>query len=213
MIRLNTCITILAAAMLLPLSVAEHRTLSAVSVSSTGIHTQIATGRSDSRAIKQQVKHALPGRILADGLTYFKVDGISMLPTLHSGELILLDKFRFYFRLPSHGEIIVFKYPEDPTRDFIKRVIALPGDTVAIKMVHGVYRVFVNGQMLNEPYNKEAPDTAYPASCAVAATCRPERVQAGHLFVMGDNRTQSFDSRAWGEFPIGNVIGLALVAF
>lgn len=146
-------------------------------------------------------------------LQNFKVDGISMLPTLQSGELILVDKISYRFHAPARGDIIVFKYPEDPTRDFIKRVIALPGDSIAIKMVSGVYHVFVDGKMLSEPYINEAPDTAYPPSCAVAATCKPERVQAGHLFVMGDNRTQSFDSRAWGELPLGNVIGRALISY
>src|SRR5581483_2237209 len=96
-------------------------------------------------------------------LQNFKVDGISMLPTLQSGELILVDKISYRFHAPSRGDIIVFKYPEDPTRDFIKRVIAVPGDTIAIKMVGGVYHVFVDGKMLSEPYINEAPDTAYPA--------------------------------------------------
>ena len=148
-------------------------------------------------------------------LQNFKVDGTSMVPTLQSGEYILVDKisYRFHGDLPARGDIIVFKYPIDPTRDFIKRVIGLPGDTIAIKPVGGRYHTFVNGKMLDEPYINRPPDTAYPADCASAKTCTPHVVSPNDLFVMGDNRNFSFDSRSWGDLPKSDIIGRALISY
>jgi len=104
-----------------------------------------------------------------------------MRPTLVNGERLVVNKFLYRFRAPERGEIIVFRYPRDPSRDFIKRVIAVPGDTVEIK--EG--RVFVNGQLLNENYILEKTRGSYPLST----------VPEGHVFVMGDNRNNSEDSR------------------
>ena len=150
-------------------------------------------------------------------LQNFKVDGTSMVPTLMNGEYILVDKisYRFHGDLPARGDIIVFKYPQDTSRDFIKRVIGLPGDRIAIKLVGGTYHTFVNGKMLNEPYiNPKAPsDTAYPADCASAKTCTPHVVPPGTLFVMGDNRNFSYDSRMWGDLPKSDIIGRALISY
>ena len=150
-------------------------------------------------------------------LQNFKVDGTSMVPTLMNGEYILVDKisYRFHGDLPARGDIIVFKFPQDTSRDFIKRVIGLPGDKIAIKLVGGTYHTFVNGRMLDEPYiNPKAPsDTAYPADCASAKTCTPHVVPPGTLFVMGDNRNFSFDSRMWGDVPKSDIIGRALISY
>jgi signal peptidase I len=146
-------------------------------------------------------------------LQNFKVDGTSMVPTLQSGEYILVDKISYRFHLPARGDIIVFKYPDDPSRDFIKRVIGLPGDRIAIKLVGGTYRTFVNGKMLAEPYINGPMDTAYPQDCASAQTCTPYVVPPHDLFVMGDNRNYSFDSRSWGPMPLGDIIGRALVSY
>src|SRR5438105_14712997 len=98
-------------------------------------------------------------------LQNFKVDGTSMVPTLQSGEYILVDKISYRFHLPARGDIVVFKYPGDLTRDFIKRVIGLPGDRIAIRLVGGIYHAFVNGKMLSEPYINGPPDAAYPEGC------------------------------------------------
>ena len=150
-------------------------------------------------------------------LQNFKVDGTSMVPTLQSDEYILVDKISYRFHLPARGDIIVFKFPNDPTRDFIKRVIGLPGDRIAIRLVGGTYHVFVNGRMLNEPYINGPIDGAYPDTgrdnCAMARTCTPFPVPANDLFVMGDNRNYSYDSRAWGPVPRNDVIGRALISY
>ena len=111
----------------------------------------------------------------------YLVSGTSMVPTLENRERLLVDKFVYFFGEPKKGEIIVFKYPSDTTRDFIKRVIANGGDTLEI--IDG--KVFVNGSQLNEPYIKEPFHSNY----------RKVVVPQGHIFVMGDNRNNSEDSR------------------
>jgi signal peptidase I len=148
-------------------------------------------------------------------LQNFKVDGTSMVPTLLSGEYILVDKisYRFHGDLPARGDIIVFKFPQDTSRDFIKRVIGLPGDTIAIKPVGGTYHTFVNGKMLDEAYIHGPIDRAYPDDCASAKTCTPHVVPPGDLFVMGDNRNFSYDSRRWGDLPKSDIIGRALISY
>lgn len=143
----------------------------------------------------------------------YQVEGISMVPTLQDGERILVDKVSYLFQTPPRGDIVVFKYPQDPTRNFIKRVIGEPGDRIEIKQVNSVYRVFVNGKMLDEPYINQPPNEPYPASCANPKTCVPYVVPAHDLFVMGDNRQNSFDSRSWGPLPMSDMIGHAIIAY
>jgi len=109
------------------------------------------------------------------------VEGPSMLPTLSHGERLVVNKFIYSFRTPEKGEILVFRYPRNPDRDFIKRVIAVPGDTVRIR--DG--QVFVNNALLNENYILEQTRGSQPD-----ATVPP-----GHYYVMGDNRNNSEDSR------------------
>ena len=129
------------------------------------------------------------------------VDGPSMRPTLQSQERLVVNKFIYSLRAPEKGEILVFKYPRDQSRDFIKRVIATPGDTIEIK--DG--RVYVNDQMLNEDYILEKTRSEYPKAT----------VPAGTVFVMGDNRNNSEDSRfADVDFvPLRLVKGKAAVVF
>ena len=131
----------------------------------------------------------------------YLVDGPSMRPTLQSAERLVVNKFIYRFRAPERGEILVFRYPRDPSRDFIKRVIAVPGDTIEIK--DG--RVFVNQQLMNEPYILEKTLSDYPLST----------VPEGHIFVMGDNRNNSEDSRYSdvGFVPLKLVKGKASVIF
>jgi len=104
-----------------------------------------------------------------------------MRPTLQSGERLVVNKFIYRTRNPEKGEIVVFKYPSDPSRDFIKRVIAVPGDSIEIKN-HDVY---VNDVLLSEPYILEPTLSEYPKAV----------VPEGTVFVMGDNRNNSEDSR------------------
>ena len=111
----------------------------------------------------------------------YLVSGPSMMPTLEDRERLLVNKFIYYVRAPQKGEIIVFRYPSDPSRDFIKRVIATGGDTIEVIDGH----TFVNGKELTEGYIREPFHTNY----------RKAKVPEGHVFVMGDNRNNSEDSR------------------
>ncbi len=138
-----------------------------------------------------------------------KIPTGSMLDTLLVGDYILVD--RFVYGAPGdapeswlgerpirRGDVVVFRYPEDPDTDFVKRVIGLPGETV--EMVQG--RMLVNGRRLDEPY-------VLPQNIDPEASYGPEVVPAGHYFVMGDNRRNSRDSRAWGFLPRSLVKGRA----
>lgn len=129
------------------------------------------------------------------------VDGPSMRPTLQSQERLVVNKFIYSLRAPEKGEILVFKYPRDQSRDFIKRVIATPGDTIEIK--DG--RVYVNDQMLNEDYILEKTRSEYPKAT----------VPDGTVFVMGDNRNNSEDSRFAdvGFVPYSLIKGKAMLVF
>ena len=131
----------------------------------------------------------------------YLVDGPSMRPTLQHAQRLVVNKFIYHFRAPEKGEVLIFRYPKDPSRDFIKRVIAVPGDTIEIKDGN----VFVNGELQNEDYILSKCRGDYPKST----------IPEGHIFVMGDNRNNSEDSRYRGvDFvPHRLVKGRAIVAF
>ena len=126
-----------------------------------------------------------------------RVDGFSMLPTLHDGEYVLVNRLAYRSGLPERGDIIVFLSPVND-QDLIKRVIGLPGDQVRVD--DG--QVLVNGVALDEPYIAAAP--LYQGEWTV---------EAGDLFVLGDNRNDSSDSHAWGLLPVENVIGKAVLTY
>lgn len=134
--------------------------------------------------------NALTARVL--------VEGYSMRPTLDDGEYILVNKMSFRSTLPEYGDVVVFHFPISPDQDFIKRVIALPGDTVDIR--DGQVRV--NDQLLEEPYIAAAPH--YVGTWQV-----PDE----NIFVLGDNRNNSSDSHSWGAVPMKNVIGKAIFIY
>lgn len=127
-----------------------------------------------------------------------RVDGFSMEPTLHNGQLVLVNKLAYRFGRPQIGDVVVFYYPMDPQQKYIKRVIGLPGDQVNVQ--NG--QVLVNGVALDEPYLAEKPN--YHEQVTV-----PENA----LFVLGDNRNNSSDSHSWGPLPMENVIGKALFVY
>ncbi len=126
----------------------------------------------------------------------YQVSGNSMTNTLHDQERVLVNKFIYKIRDPQPGDIIVFKYPRQPDREFIKRVVAVGGDTV--EMRGGV--VYVNG----EPFN-EAPTVRLSAGDFGPVVVPPDSV-----FVLGDNRSNSEDSRYFGEVPLSHIRGLAV---
>ncbi len=125
----------------------------------------------------------------------------SMEPTLHVGDKLYVEKITYKVGDIERGDIVVFEAPEasQHKEDMIKRVIALPGETVEIR--GGI--VYVNGQALDEPYEAEKPASDFPKMV----------VPENNLFVMGDNRNNSLDSRFWGTLPIENVIGKAFVRY
>ena len=152
----------------------------------------------------------------------FRVEGPSMEPGLHDGQYLLVNKAvyfkldleslskylpfvdgddgsKFLFHGPERGDVIVFRYPRDPSRDFIKRVIAVPGDTVSI---HDG-QVTVNGKLLEEEYLDET------TRGDLDNTVVPD----GSYFVLGDNRSNSSDSRSWGFVPEENIIGKAMFSY
>ena len=127
-----------------------------------------------------------------------RVDGESMEPTLVSGEYVMVNRLSYRFGLPQRGDIIVFHFPENPKEEYIKRVIGLPGDEVEIRN----NQVYINGQALNESYIKGMVST--PGSW---------RIPEGQLFVLGDNRNNSSDSREWGTVAMNLVVGKAVLVY
>src|ERR1700704_3121828 len=136
-----------------------------------------------------------------------KVEGTSILPRFHDGERIFVNKLVYYddYRWAPHiyrGDIIVFWFPEDPSKSYIKRVIGLPGDTVEVRDGH----VNVNGRELTETYLDPHLNMSH-------ASKAPTYVKPGYYFVMGDNRDNSSDSRIWGLVPKKYVYGKALFRY
>ena len=156
----------------------------------------------------------------------FRVEGSSMKPTLAQDQYLLvnklvyarldLDQFApfipfvdgpdsgsagsvFAFRLPRHGDVVIFRYPADPSRDFVKRLIGVPGDTLEIKRGE-VYR---NGVPIDEPFITNPSTRSYD----------PVFIPDGHYYVLGDNRRASNDSREWGLVPDENLIGRAWLSY
>lgn len=127
-----------------------------------------------------------------------RVDGTSMLPTLKDGEFMLVNKLSYKFGDFHRGDIIVFDFPLNPDEELVKRVIGLPGDRVTVQG----NQVYVNGQALNEPYIAQAPNYAGEWT-----------VDPGYLFVLGDNRNNSNDSKDWGYLPQKNVVGKAVLIY
>lgn len=152
----------------------------------------------------------------------FTIPSGSMMDTLLVGDYILVVKLVFGapvpftdwrlpgIRAPERGDVVVFRYPHDEHRDFIKRVIGLPGDVVQVRG----RSVFVNGRALAEPYALFlAPPPPPGAACSYQFACQPTRVPADSYFVMGDNRDHSADSRYWGFVKAKEVEGQALVVY
>ena len=129
----------------------------------------------------------------------YKVEGYSMEPTLDDGQYLLINKVGLHFQQPQRGEIIVFQYPLDTSKSFVKRVIGVPGDTVEVRN----QQTIVDGKVLKEPY------ISSPENGVFLRTVVPP----GEYFVLGDNRNNSSDSRAWGMLPEKDVIGQAWVSY
>ena len=148
----------------------------------------------------------------------FKIPSGSMLQTLQIGDHLLVTKFAYGVKIPfthkmiierpgpQHGDIVVFEFPEDPSKDFIKRVIGVPGDVIEIKDK----QVFRNGVLLVEPYIQHVDaSTSVPRRDNFGPVMVPEN----KYFVMGDNRDESYDSRFWGFVERNTIEGKALILY
>lgn len=132
----------------------------------------------------------------------FIVSGISMVPTFEDSQYLIIDEATYHFQTPHRGDVIVFRYPRDPSQFFIKRIIGLPGETVRISGSNvSVTKPDGTSETLDESYVKNlgnGGDQTYT-------------VPARSYFVMGDNRPESSDSRAWGYVPRANIVGRVFV--
>lgn len=148
----------------------------------------------------------------------YKIPSGSMLETLQEGDYLLVTRFNYDIKVPftdisitgtgdpQHGDIIVFRYPKDPSMNYIKRVIGLPGDTIEVREK----QVFRNGKPIDEPYKR----IAKPWS-RIEGTDNFNRITVpeGRYFAMGDNRDESADSRDWGYVPRENIQGKAWIIY
>ena len=151
----------------------------------------------------------------------YKIPSGSMKPTLQIGDHILVTKFNYGVKLPlirstvipvgapRRGDIVVFIYPEDRSKDFIKRLIGLPGDTIEVRDK----KILVNGLPWSDAYGVNVDNMVIPGSVQPRDNFGPVTVPEGTLFVMGDNRDESYDSRFWGFVPMKEVLGKALIIY
>lgn len=151
----------------------------------------------------------------------FKIPSGSMLPTLQVGDHILVNKFLYGLRIPfldtqlipgralKAGDVVVFIYPIDPTKDFIKRVVAVGGDVVQVRKKV----VYVNGKKTEDPHAFYVDGSSGDRNSSPRDNYGPVTVPDGQLFVMGDNRDRSYDSRFWGFVDASAVRGKAFLVY
>jgi signal peptidase I len=151
----------------------------------------------------------------------FRIPSESMKDTLLVGDFLFVNKFEFGpkvpfthvrlpgLRAPRRGDVIVFQFPQDPSKDFIKRVIATGGQTLEVRNK----QVFVDGQPLREPYTIHTDPDVRPAGFDFRDNFGPVTVPKGQMFMMGDNRDNSNDSRYWGTLDMDLVKGRAMFLY
>ncbi len=151
----------------------------------------------------------------------FKIPSGSMEDTLAIGDHLLVNKFIYglklpfsdkrilKFRDPRQGDVIVFEYPVDRSKDFIKRVIGVPGDEVEVRNKH----VYVNGVLYQNPHEVHKDATVFPREVNQRDNFGPVRVPAHSYFMMGDNRDNSYDSRYWGVIKESDIKGKAFIKY
>lgn len=159
--------------------------------------------------IETLVLMALMFLIINIAVQNFDVDGHSMEGGLHDQERIMVDKATYMFHAPARGDVVVFIAPPEPTKDYVKRIIALPGDVVTVQNT----TIIVDGVSLREPYvspsmqgNPFNGNAQYPQYVKRV-------IPPGYYFVLGDDRINSSDSRDWGLLPRQNIIGRAALVY
>lgn len=168
-------------------------------------------------SVKNEAWEWMKALLLAGGLVFiirtfifspFIVEGPSMEPNFHTGERLIVNKILYNVRAPQRGEVVVFHASAE--KDYIKRVIALPGETVRVEGD----KIYVNNQLLDEPYLKQALDDAAKKGIPYNTRNFPEKTVAeGSVFVMGDNRSNSADSRDIGFIEYDRIVGRADIIF
>jgi signal peptidase I len=146
----------------------------------------------------------LPAIVIAVLINLFlaqatRVYGSSMEPNLHTDQRLVVEKVSYRLHHPRRGDVVVLRMPERGPELLIKRIIALPGETIDIR--NGT--VFIDQQALDEPYLVRRPDSTFG----------PTTVPEGHVFVLGDNRGASNDSRSFGPVPIDRIVGRAWISY
>ncbi len=151
----------------------------------------------------------------------FKIPSGSMKPTLQIGDHILVNKFIYGVKVPflrntiipvgdpKRDDIVVFIYPQDRSKDFIKRVVGVSGDTIEIKNK----KIYINGKAYNDQYGVYVDQYIIPGSLQPRDNFAPFTVPPNAVFVMGDNRDQSYDSRFWGVVDLKDVMGKAFIIY
>jgi signal peptidase I len=151
----------------------------------------------------------------------FEIPSGSMENTLQIGDYLIANKFLYGLRLPWSGErvltireprrgdVVIFKYPKDPSQDFIKRLVGLPGDEVMVRDKV----VYVNGKVYADPHEIHKDSRVQPTSESPRDEFGPVKVPQGSYFMMGDNRDESYDSRFWGFVKGTDILGLAMVKY
>jgi len=182
--------------------------------------------RSSRSIVREYLEAALWALVLtavlrAFVIQAFRIPSESMRDTLLVGDFLFVNKFEYgpkipftHVRLPGlhpprRGDVIVFQFPQDPSKDFIKRCVATGGETVEIKEK----QVYVNGRRLEEPYVRHTDPNIRPAGFDFRDNFGPFTVPKGEMFMMGDNRDNSNDSRYWGTLPMDLVKGRAMFLY
>jgi signal peptidase I len=151
----------------------------------------------------------------------FKIPSGSMIPTLQIGDHILVNKLSYGVRMPflekylleygkpQRGDVVVFIFPEDRSKDFIKRVIGVAGDSVEVR----AKKVYINGKPVEDPHAHFAGYDPQAGGVGSGDDYGPKTVPENHIFVMGDNRDRSYDSRFWGYVNLHEVRGKAFLIY
>ena len=151
----------------------------------------------------------------------FKIPSGSMIPTLQIGDWLLVNKFIYGIKIPltrktlipikepQRGDIVVFIYPMDRTKDFIKRVIGVTGDVIEIRNK----KIYINGSPFDDTYGVFTDSLILPRSMQPRDNFGPVKVPEGHIFAMGDNRDNSYDGRFWGFVNLKDVVGRAFIIY
>ena len=129
----------------------------------------------------------------------YRIEGYSMEPNFHDGQFLLVSRLNYLFGQPQRGDVVIFQYPLNPKKNFIKRIIGLPGEKVQIK----AGKIYINDVRIPEPYPYNFADYDWG----------PVTVGPDEYFVLGDNRPESSDSHSWGMLPAKNIIGKAWVSY